>query len=90
MSANKLTINILIENDQKYGDEFISKQKLQVIVNKITAKLKIDAEGRILRREDGTQLTDLSKTIEEVGISDGETLRFFKKSDKPDRDKRFA
>lgn len=90
MSANKLNINVLIENDQKYGDEFVSKQKLQVIVNKAKANFKIDVKGRVLRREDGTPLTDLSKTIEEAGINDGEILRFFKKSKKPDRDERFA
>ncbi len=90
MKPNKLNISVLIESDRKYGDEFVSKQKLQVIVNKLTANLKIDAGGRVLRREDGTVLKDLSKTIAEAGIFDGEVLRFFVKSDKPGRDKGFA
>lgn len=90
MKPEKLTIGILIENDQKFDDTFVSKQKLQVIVNKAVTNLNIDAEGRILRREDGMPLKDFSKTIDEVGINDGETLRFFEKSEKPYRDKRFA
>lgn len=90
MKPEKLSIAVLIENDQKHEDEYVSKQKLQVVVNKAPANLNIETEGRVLRREDGTPLNDLSKTIEEVGINDGEVLRFVKKSDKPDRDKRFA
>lgn len=90
MKPDKLNIFVLIENDQKFEDSFVSKQKLQVIVNKAVSDLNIDPAGRILRREDGTQLLDLTKTIEEIGIYEGEVLRFVKKADKPDRDKGFA
>ncbi len=90
MNEKKINIKVLIENDQLFEDEFLTNQKIQVIVNKAIAKLGISAEGRELRREDGTPITDFKLTILEVGINDNETLRFFEKSTKPDRDKRFA
>ena len=90
MKTEKLTIRVLIENDRIYSEEYNPNQKVQVIVNKTLANLKIDAEGRELRHEDGTPITDFNQTIEEAGIVNGETLRFFKKSSKPDRDKGFA
>ena len=90
MNDKKLTIKVLIENDQLFEDDFNSNQKIQVIVSKTLAHLKIDGEGRELRHEDGTPITDFNKTIEEVGIVKGECMRFFKKSTKPDRDKGFA
>lgn len=91
MKPEKLNISVLIENDQKYDDTYVSKQKLKVIVNKTVDELDIDPEGRILRREDGTKLPDLDQTIEEAGIYDGEVLRFINKADKPvNRDQRFA
>lgn len=90
MKKEKLTIKVLIENDQIFTDEFNLNQKVQVIVNKISADLKIDAEGRELRHEDGQPIEDLTKAIEDINIQDGECLRFFKKSTKPDRDKGFA
>lgn len=91
MNSNKLSINVLIEDDQVFEEQYVSKQKLKVILNKAKAKLDIDLEDRILRREDGASLEDLSQTIKEIGINDGETLRLFKKvKDKPDRDKGFA
>ncbi|HYQ56885.1 MAG TPA: hypothetical protein VEP89_06000 [Draconibacterium sp.] len=86
----KLTIKVLIENDRIYSEEYNPNQKVQVIVNKTLADLKIDAEGRELRHEDGTPITDFNQTIAEAGIENEETLRFFKKSSKPDRDKGFA
>ena len=85
-----MTIKVLIENDQLFINEFNSNQKVQVIVNKALAFLKVDSEGRILRHEDGSQILDFTKTIEEESIQDGECLRFVKKSEKPDRDKGFA
>ena len=90
MNKHKIIIKVLIENDNVFEDEFNLNQKIQVIVNKVKANLKIESEGRELRLEDGTPLLDWSKTIEEVGIQDGECLRFVKKSPKPDRDKGFA
>ncbi len=90
MKKEKLTIKVLIENDQIFEEEYNSNQKLQVIVNKTLAQLKITADGRELKREDGTPLTDLTQRIEETDIQEGETLRFFKVAPKPDRDKEFA
>jgi len=90
MSKQKIEIKVLIEGDQIFKEEYNENQKIQVIVNKAKANLKIDTEGRELRREDGTPILDWTKTIEEVGIADGECLRFVKKAPKPDRDKGFA
>lgn len=87
----KLTLRVLIENDKIFEDEFLQNQKLNVLVNRAVAKLGITEEGRELKREDGTPLLDLSKTIGEVGLYNNETLRFFKKApNTPDRDKGFA
>ena len=87
----KLEISVLIENDQVFVEEYNTNQKLQVIVNKTINHFNLtDANKRVLRREDGTELLDYKVTIENVGIENGETLRFFIKVDKPDRDKRFA
>ena len=90
MKNEKLTVKVLIENDQVFSDEYNPNQKVKVIVNKTLAHLSITAEGRELRHEDGTPITDFDQTIEEASIADGETLRYFKKSTKPDRDKGFA
>ena len=90
MNESKINISVLIENDQKFTGSFIIKQKVQVIVNKVIAEFSISSENRELRREDGTPILDYGKTIEEIGIYENETLRYFVKSDKPDRDKRFA
>jgi hypothetical protein len=86
----KITVKVLIENDQLYTGDFVPSQKLHVIVHQASAQLKIQDEGRELKREDGTPLLDLQHTIVEAGIYEGETLRYFKKSPKPDRDKGFA
>lgn len=90
MKKEKTTIKVLIENDQLFLEDYTPNQKLQVIVNKALSHLNITAEGRELKREDGTPLTDFSQTVENSGIHDNETLRFFKKAPKPDRDKGFA
>ena len=90
MKVEKLTVKVLIENDRIYSEEYNPNQKVQVIVNKTLAHLKISADGRELRHDDGTPITDFNQTIKEAGIVNEETLRFFKKSSKPDRDKGFA
>ena len=90
MKKEKILIKVLIENDQLNAHEFNPNQKLLVLVNQTLEHFHITAENRELKREDGTPLTDLSRTIEEAGIRDGETLRYFKKASKPDRDKGFA
>lgn len=90
MKKEKLTIKVLIENDQVFIDEYNSNQKIQVIINKTLAHFKIDAEGRELRHEDGEPITDFTKSITDANIQDNECLRFIKKSVKPDRDKGFA
>ncbi len=90
MKNEKLEIKVLIEGDQVFLEEYNENQKIQVIVNKALAKLGIDSEGRELKREDGAPILDWTNTIENVGITDGECLRFFKKAPKPDRDKGFA
>ncbi|MDX8339766.1 DUF2604 domain-containing protein [Draconibacterium sp. IB214405] len=88
--GGKLTVKVLIENDKVYLEEYNPNQKVQVILNKTLTNLKIDDEGRELRHEDGTPITDFNQTLAEAGIENEETLRFFKKSSKPDRDKGFA
>ncbi len=91
MNSKTITINILIENDQIFSDKYNENQKLKVLKNKTIAHFKLtDGEKRVLRREDGSIILDDSKTIEEIGIFDGETLRFIVKIDKPNRDKGFA
>lgn len=90
MKNNKLEIKVLIEGDQVFTEEYNENQKIQVIVNKVLASLGIEADGRELRREDGTPILDYSNTIEEIGLANGECLRFIKKAPKPDRDKGFA
>ncbi len=85
-----ITIKVLIENDQLFEETFQPNQKIQVILNKLKAKLKIDLDERTLRREDSTEIKDYNATIEDLGIYDRETLNFYKKTSKPDRDERFA
>ncbi|MEQ8531445.1 MAG: DUF2604 domain-containing protein [Imperialibacter sp.] len=90
MKKEKIQIKVLIEGDRVFTDEYNENQKVQVIVNKTLANLGITADGRELKREDGTPILDWSKTIEDIDVVDGECLRFFKKAPKPDRDKGFA
>jgi hypothetical protein len=90
MKKEKIEIRVLIENDQLYSHEYNPNQKLQVIVNQTIEHFGITTENRELKREDGTPLTDLTLRIEETTIREGETLRYFKKASKPDRDKGFA
>lgn len=90
MKNTKILINVLIENDRLYRGEFNTNQKATVLINKVCAELNIKASGRILRREDSTPIADTTKTIEQIGIYDRETLRFIVESDKPNRDERFA
>lgn len=90
MKKQKITIKVEIENNQVFTNEYNLNQKLIVVVNKTLEHFNITADGRVLRRADGKELTNLQLTIDDTNIFDGETLRFFKKVDKPDRDKRFA
>lgn len=90
MNSKRVIVKVLIENDQVFSDEYNTNQKIQVVVNKTLANFKIESENRILRHEDGQQIQDFTKTIEESGVQDGECLRYVKKSDKPNRDKGFA
>ncbi len=90
MKKDKIEIRVLIENDRVFTDEYNPNQKLQVIVDKAISHFSITAESRELKREDGTPLADLTLRIDETTIREGETLRFFKKASKPDRDKGFA
>lgn len=90
MKKEKLTVKVLIEGDKLFSDEFNLNQKVHVIINKLLENLGITAENRELRHEDGQPITDYDKTIEESNIQDGENLKYFKKSVKPDRDKGFA
>lgn len=90
MKKDKIEIRVLIENDQLYSHEYNPNQKLQIIVNQTVEHFHINTQDRELRREDGTPLTDLSLRIDETTIREGETLRYFKKASKPDRDKGFA
>ncbi len=90
MKKDKILVKVLIENDKLYTHEFNLNQKLQVIVNQTLEHLNITSENRELKREDGTPVLDLTQTVEETGLRDGETLRYFKKASKPERDKGFA
>lgn len=88
----KITIRVLIENDRVFENNYVVKQPIKVIVSKTVDHFSlVDGSERILRREDGTPLKDPHVKIEEAFIRDGETLRYFLKSPKPDdRDKGFA
>lgn len=90
MKKQKLNLKILLENDQMFEGEFNINQKVEVIINQAKARLKFDENGRVLRREDGTEIPDTTLSIETIGLYPNETLKYFKRSDKPDRDQRFA
>ena len=89
---NKITLHLLIEGGRSFSDSFVVNQKLQVVINKTLENLGIsDADKRQLTRGDGTQLTDFKQTLEEIGLRDGETIRFLLKSaPKPDEPKKIA
>ena len=88
----KITIHVMIEGGRTFTEEYVVKQKLQVIVNKTLAHFNLnDADKRKLTRSNNTELSDWSLTIEEVGLTDGETLKFFlKQPPKPGDPKKFA
>lgn len=90
MKKEKITITVRIENDRVYSHDYNPNQKLQVVVNQALEYLGITSDGRQLRRDDGSTLSDLTVTIEDAGIRDGEILTYIKKAPKPDRDKGFA
>lgn len=85
-----ITIKVIIENDQLFEETFQPNQKIQVILNKLRAKFKVELDQRTLRREDSSEIKNYNTTIEDIGIYDQETLNFYKNSSKPDRDERFA
>lgn len=85
-----ITIKVMIENDQLFEETFQPNQKIQVILNKLQAKFKIELAKRTLRREDSSEIKDYNATIEDIGVYDQETLNFYMNSNKPDRDERFA
>lgn len=88
----KITLHVLIEGGRSFTESFVVKQKLQVVINKALENFSLsDAEKRLLSRGDNSQLTDFKLTLEEIGLRDGETLRFFlKAAPKPDEPKKFA
>ncbi len=77
----KVFLNVLIENNQIYSAEFVEKQKLKVIIEKTVEHFNLaDNNDRTFYREDGTVIQDLNPTIEDIGLYEGETLRYLKKS----------
>ncbi|HYF66631.1 MAG TPA: DUF2604 domain-containing protein [Ohtaekwangia sp.] len=91
-AEKKITLHIMIEGGRTFTEEFVVKQKLQVVVNKTLENFSLtDVEKRNLTRADGSQLSDFKLTIEDLGLRDGETLRFLlKAAPKPDEPKKFA
>lgn len=86
----KLTLQVLIEDNQVFTVEFLPNQKLHVVTNKTEAHFHIDGTERILRRADGTELPDLQRTIADTGIFEGEVLKYLKKAPRPPREEGFA
>jgi hypothetical protein len=88
----KITLIIMIEGGRTFAEEFVIKQKLQVVINKTLEHFNLsDAEKRNLTRADGSELIDFKQTIEDVGLRDNETLRFLlKAAPKPNEPKKFA
>lgn len=82
----------MIEGGRSYTEDFVIKQKLQVVVNRTVENFDLhDVDKRDLTRADGTQLSNIKLTIEELGLRDNETLRFLlKAAPKPDQPKKFA
>ncbi len=82
----------MIEGGKTFSDEFIIKQKLQVIINKVAEAFGLsDLDKRQLTRGDGTILNDYKLTIEEAGLRNEETVRFLlKAAPKPNEPKKFA
>lgn len=88
----KITLQVMIEGARAFSEQFVTQQKLQVLINKTLEHFGLnDADKRQLVRGDGSQLIDFTETIEHTGLRDGETLRFMLKSaPKPDEPKKFA
>ena len=90
-NEKKITLHVMIEGGRIFTSEYVIKQKIQVLVNKTIEHFGlIDADKRKLRRGDGTVITDYSVTIEDLGLRDGETLKYLLDAPKPDGPKRFA
>lgn len=88
----KITLHVMIEGGRTFTDEFVIKQKLQVVVNKVLEHFGLtDGDKRTLTRGDSSQLTDFKLTIEDVDLRDGETLKYLlKTAPKPEEPKKFA
>ncbi|HEY0654040.1 MAG TPA: DUF2604 domain-containing protein [Chryseosolibacter sp.] len=91
-NGKKITVVTLIEGGRTFSEEYNTNQKVQVLVNKTLEHFNLsDSEKRTLTRSDGSVISDLKGTLEELGIRDGETLRFLLKSaPKPEQPKKFA
>ena len=91
-NEHKITLYVLVEGGRSFSDSFVVKQKLQVVINKALENLGLsDEDKRQLTRGDGSQLADFKQTLEEIGLRDGETIRFLlKAAPKPDEPKKFA
>lgn len=91
-NEHKIVLHIMIEGGRTYTEEFVVKQKLQVVINKTLEHFSLtDAEKRQLTRGDNSLLQDYKVTIEDIGLRNDETLRFLlKAAPKPDEPKKFA
>ncbi len=88
----KITIGVMIEGGRTFTNDYVIKQKIQVIVNKTIEHFNLaDGDKRKLKRNDGTVISDYKDTIEEVGLRDNEVLKFIlDEAPKPDGPKKFA
>lgn len=88
----KITLHVMIEGGRSFTEEYVVKQKIQVVINKTLEKLNLNTtEPRQLLRGDSTQIIDFNQTIEDVALTNNETLKFVLKSaPKPDEPKKFA
>ena len=91
-TEKKITLHIMIEGGRTFTESFVVKQKLQVVIHKALESFNLtNADKRQLTRGEGSHLVDHKQTIEEVGLRDGETIRFLlMAAPKPDEPKKFA
>lgn len=88
----KITLTVIIEGDRNFTDEYVIKQKIQVVASRTLEHFNLnDGEDRVLTRIDGTVINDFQLTIEELNLRDGESLKYLrKKAPTPDKPKKFA
>jgi hypothetical protein len=88
----KISLHVLIEGGRTFSNEFVQKQKIQVVTNKTLEHFSLsDGDKRTLTRADGSSITDLQLTIEQLNLRDNETLRFLlNAAPKPEEPKKFA